>query len=211
MPPANTSTSAPSISPIGQGRPNGPRTPRTSPKGASQIACVARPTARTVCTSGPSPPGSPLIEIGTSPVPNAESIVNCPGANARRAPARGWSSSVQVSEVSCRFPATVNGTGTIGPDSGAPPAKAVVRASGDPSMAVDIEELQLRRLQAFDQRRRKSSHELIAKLVVGLALAAQAGAVEGHHARRFARAAIELQIGRASGRGRVYFLVIDVW
>ncbi len=37
----------------------------------AQIASVAAPTARTVWTSGPGFAGSPLIEIGTSPAPNA--------------------------------------------------------------------------------------------------------------------------------------------
>ncbi len=85
-------------------------------RAASQIACVARPTARTVCTRGPSPPGSPLIEIGTSPLPNAESIVNCPGANASALPgcaARARASTCRRSPGA--WPATANGAGTIGP------------------------------------------------------------------------------------------------
>ena len=93
MPPATTSTSRPASAATGHALPNGPRTPSTSPGAVAQIACVASPTARTVCTSGP-PWGSPLIEIGTSPQAPADSIVNCPGANRSGSPESGSSSSV---------------------------------------------------------------------------------------------------------------------
>ncbi len=76
IPPATTTTSTPCSCSVGQGRPKGPRTDSRWPTDASQIACVAIPTARTVWTSGPGRSGSPLIEIGTSPVPKAEIIVN---------------------------------------------------------------------------------------------------------------------------------------
>src|SRR5450759_1524954 len=185
IPPAITSTSAPSASRTGHGRPNGPRTPRISPGPARQIAFVARPTARTVCTRGPSPSGSPPIEIGTSPAPKADSIVNCPWANSRRAPERGLSSSVHVSEVSRRVAVTANGWGTIGPGS-------ADGASACWSMAVDVEELKARRLQALGHRRGEAPHQLVAELVIGLALAAQANAVERHDGRRLGRPAIEL-------------------
>ena len=70
MPPATTTTSWPSASATGHAVPNGPRTPRTSPGFAAQIASVTAPTARTVCTTAPSPPML-LTEIGASPAPNA--------------------------------------------------------------------------------------------------------------------------------------------
>ena len=102
MPPATMTRSAPSAASTGQAVPNGPRTPSTSPGRTAQSARVTWPTARTVCTSGPGSVGSPLIEIGTSPTPIDESIVNCPGRYASRSPDAGSSVSVHVSAVSRR-------------------------------------------------------------------------------------------------------------
>ena len=53
IPPATMTTSTPCSCSVGQGRPKGPRTDSRWPTDASQIACVAIPTARTVWTSGP--------------------------------------------------------------------------------------------------------------------------------------------------------------
>jgi len=50
--------------------------------------------------------GSPLIEIGTSPTPNACSIVNCPAENFSGTPSTGSSWSVTVSRVSWRVRTT---------------------------------------------------------------------------------------------------------
>ena len=81
--------------------PNGPRTPTTRPGGASHRARVTAPTARTVCTSRPSPAaGSPLTEIATSPMPGTASIVNWPGWNGGSGGPAGSRASVTLSRVS---------------------------------------------------------------------------------------------------------------
>ena len=53
---------------------------------AACSAAVTAPTARRVCCSRPARPSPvsprPLNEMGTSPMPNAVSMANCPGANA---------------------------------------------------------------------------------------------------------------------------------
>ena len=46
-------------------------------------------------------------------------------------------------------------------------------------MAIDVEQLQAGGLQPLDDRAGEAAHQLVAELVVGLALAAQARAVEG--------------------------------
>ena len=61
----------PAASASGQELPKGPRRPSSVPGSARQIAALTGPTARTVCSTGPPPPGAPLIEIGTSPTPKA--------------------------------------------------------------------------------------------------------------------------------------------
>ena len=72
--------------------------------------------------------------------------MNCPGANTSGSPARGSSSSVQVSAVSWRLATTSNGAGTIG--AAAPTGDAQPIASCE--HAVDVEQLQARGLQPLD-------------------------------------------------------------
>ena len=69
MPPATKTTSFPSAAATGQFVPNGPRMPMESPFFSSSIPFVTAPTARVVWTSACGTPGSPLMEIGTSPMP----------------------------------------------------------------------------------------------------------------------------------------------
>src|SRR5580658_5419845 len=176
MPPAAMTTSPPCTSSTGQAPPNGPRTLSTWPGSVRQIAAVARPTERTVWTSGSGRSGLPLIEIGTSPAPAAASMLNWPGVKSSGCPERGLSSSVQVSMVSWRLPNTSNGTGTIGPRS------AAARSAGAAATTVDIEELEPGRLQALEHGRGEATHELVAELVIGLAFPAQANTVECHQA-----------------------------
>ena len=57
------------------------------------------PTSRIVWRSAPPESGEALVEIGTSPTPNAYSMLNWPGAGTTGS-ARGSSRSVQVSAVS---------------------------------------------------------------------------------------------------------------
>jgi soluble lytic murein transglycosylase-like protein len=90
--------------------PNGPRTPIRLPGDAACRARVTAPTARSVCSSrlARPPPLSPrpLTEMGTSPMPNAVSMANCPGAKAGTGWAGPVSSKVTVSAVSSRREAT---------------------------------------------------------------------------------------------------------
>src|SRR5215207_8281947 len=191
MPPQTTTTSAPAGASTSHALPNGPRTPTTSPGSAAQIACVARPTARTVWRRRDVSAGSPLIEIGTSPAPPLESIVNCPGAKRNPSPPSGSSSSVQVSAVSRRLATTANGAGTI---------SAGIRSAGN-RVTIDVEQLEACGLQALLQRGRKATHQLIAELVIGVALAAQACTVERDETRRHGRASVEVPVvGREQPR-----------
>ncbi len=71
MPPATITRSPPRAWSSGHVVPNGPRTPITSPGSAAHSARVTGPTARIVWTSSPPGSGAALVEIGTSPTPNA--------------------------------------------------------------------------------------------------------------------------------------------
>ena len=62
-------------------------------------ACETAPTSRIVWRSAPAESGEALVEIGTSPTPNAYSMLNWPGAGTTGS-ASGSSMSVQVSAVS---------------------------------------------------------------------------------------------------------------
>src|SRR5664279_4399659 len=79
IPPATTTTSLPRPFPTSHPVPNGPRTPSTVPGPAATSAAVTEPTLRTVCSIRSGRLGSPLIEMGASPTPNACSMVNWPG------------------------------------------------------------------------------------------------------------------------------------
>ncbi len=93
---------------IGQWDPNGPRTPMESPGLSLAMARVTVPTSRTVCISGPSVTGSPLIDTGISPTPKMYSMLNCPAENGSGAPpSEGFSSSVNVSWLFLRIRSTL--------------------------------------------------------------------------------------------------------
>ncbi len=94
MPPATKTTSPPRPDVTSHPLPNGPRMPSTVPGAAWTRAWVTAPTSRIVCSSRSVRAGSPLIEIGASPVPNACIIVNCPAENAIGSPSTGSSTSV---------------------------------------------------------------------------------------------------------------------
>ena len=64
-------------------------------------------------------------------------------------------------------------------------------------LAVDVEQLQPGRLQALDQHRHEALHQLVAEVVVRLALAAQALAVERDRAGQLQRLGV---VGPAVGR-----------
>src|SRR3974390_2261407 len=112
-----------------------------------------------VCRTGPpvaGPPvaGPPLIEIGTSPVPNAPSMLNWPGRNANTSPAGGSSSSVTVSADSRRVAVTRQGPGAVhGPD-------LTSSDSGCTGVPVHVQQPQPRRLQPLDGEAGETLHEL---------------------------------------------------
>src|ERR1039457_6530247 len=132
MPPATITISRPAPSLTSQPAPYGPRTLSTSPSAAVARECVTPPRSRMVCSRGP-PAAPPLMEIGTSPTPNAPSIVNCPGLKARGTPLAGSSATVTVSWVSARTDSTRNGRGIIGRCRGAGCASALILVTGAPS------------------------------------------------------------------------------
>src|SRR5450631_3670748 len=78
-----------------------------SPTGVLEREWVTAPTSRIVCCSGKFPPEALLTEMGTSPTPKADSIVNWPGVNPSRTPSAGSSFIVNVSGVSWRLPGGV--------------------------------------------------------------------------------------------------------
>ena len=175
MPPATITTSRPSASSTGQWLPNGPRTPSIVARlGARRSPRVAAPTARTVCTSRSGAAGSPLIEIGTSP--GAERVQHVELARARTRARR------PVERLELERP----GVARLLAASGDAKALRHHRPCGarrgcsqaGSADAIDVEQPQPRRLQALDDHLREAPHQLVAELVVGLALAAQAGAVE---------------------------------
>src|SRR6476620_2042983 len=158
MPPATRATSPPAPSDTPQPRPYGPRTPSRSPGAASHRALVTQPTSRTVWVRVPGRPGSPLIEIGTSPTPNAWSIVNWPAANGRALPSAAVRSRVTVSWVSLRVPVTRKGCGSQGSVSTGP---AATRSAGMVG-AVQVEHPDPGGLQAAVHHLRHPLHEGVA-------------------------------------------------
>src|SRR5579875_9375 len=109
--------------------------------------------------------GSPLKLIGASPTPKAVSMLNCPGAKPVSAAPSSMISRVQVCGPSRRRRTTRATRGTIG------------SIALSPMVAVDVEDLQPRRLQAPDQDRHQALHHLVAEIVVGFAFPAQTGGV----------------------------------
>src|SRR6266568_4723514 len=168
-PPATTTTSPPAPSSTAHCVPNGPRTPITSPGSIEDRACVTTPTSRMVWTSAPDAAGSPLMEMGTSPTPNAYSMSNWPGENANPPPG-GSRVTVTVSAVSRATWRTRAGAGAIG---SARPRSVSVR------MSVHVQQLHAGGLEPFQNHVGGLPHELVAELVVLLALSPQAGAVQG--------------------------------
>src|SRR5208283_2505018 len=116
-----------------------------------------------------------------SPTPNAYSILNCPGANAGRDPSYGASSSVAVSASSRRVRSTRYSCGRSASGRGC-------RASS--ALAVDIENLQLGRVQALREHRQEALHHVVAEVVIRLALVAKASGVDADRTRQGDRARV---------------------
>ena len=133
------------------------------------------------------------IEIGTSPTPNAYSIVNWPGANverARRRPARARASRCRASRASAARPGTARRHRPEG-----------ARVTQLCRHAIHVEQPLPRPLQALDHDLREARHQVVAELRVGLALLAQAGAVEARRAHEREGARVEVPaVGREEPR-----------
>src|SRR5262245_26660706 len=111
--------------------------------------------------------------------------MNCPGAIVGPSSATASNVSVQVSAVSCDRSTTRNGTGVMTP-AGA--------GSANVAKTVDVEEAQAGRLQPVDQNLREPPHELVPEGGVGIALRAQAGAVERRRPHRRGGARVEVPV-----------------
>src|SRR5512144_1933216 len=118
-------------------------------------------------------PGSPLMEIGTSPTPNAWSIVNCPAANASPRPSVASRSSVTVSSVSRRMLVTRKGCGSHG--SVADRSDTGTTTSAGMVGSVQVEQTDAGRLQPVVHHLRHPLHERVAEGGVLVALGAEAG------------------------------------
>src|SRR5665811_2224489 len=163
----------------------------TSPIAVRARAWVTAPTSRTVCCSGPATCASPLTEIGTSPTPKADSIVNWPGMKARGTPSFGSSMIVNVSAVSCRRSTRRKSRGTIALSTGCTAVDSARRGIGGSGASVEVEQPHLRGHQPSVHHLGNAFHELIPQMSIGVALAAQARPVEGHHAGRLGGAGVE--------------------
>ncbi len=125
----------------------------------------------------------PEIEIGTSPTPKTESMLNCPGAKPAQ-PSTSMSK-VTTSESSGMRRVTLASTGTIGSECG----------SG--ASTVEIQQLHPGVVEPFQDHGHESFHHGIAKCRVGIALGPQAVGVERDGAGILLRARVE---GPAVGR-----------
>ena len=140
------------------------RAPR--PARAAQIACVARPTARTVCTS--------VVRLRGVAADRDRHLAAAAGREhrelARRERERAAAARLELERPGVgRLPAL-----GARPRTARAPSARGRGAQPEPRVAVDVEELQPGRLQALDRGRGEALHQLVAELVVGLALAAQA-------------------------------------
>src|SRR6516225_9807608 len=190
MPPAMITMSPPSASSSGQQVPYGPRTATRSPGSRAHSAWVAIPTSRMVCSTGRPAAGSPLIEIGTWPMPNAPSMLNWPGRKANTSPGGGSSSRVTVSCDSRRVAVTRQGAGSVhGRDTAG-------SASGRMDVPVHVQQPQPGGLQPPDGEAGEQLRQLESQPRVIGAFPAQAGPVQGEGAHRFDGPAVELPLVR---------------
>src|SRR5690606_581546 len=118
-----------------QSVPNGPRSPIVEPGPAWHNARLTAPTSRMVWVNVPSVSvGSPLTEIAISPIPDAYSIMNCPGRAAGSRSVTGSSTRVTESRFSATRDRTRWDTGAIasatGAGSGAGAAAGVLSTVG---------------------------------------------------------------------------------
>src|SRR6186997_79323 len=104
-------------------------------------------------------------------------------ARGRTRTSRDSSSSVQVSAVSCTRDTTRWATGVMAPRA---------EVSTDADAAIHVQQPHPCMLQAVDHHLGEALHQLVAQLLVVVALAAQAGAVERDRAQRSRGAGLEV-------------------
>src|SRR5581483_2505236 len=168
-PPATTTTSLPRSPATGHPWPNGPRRPIIVPGAADVSAAVTSPTFRVVWVMRPCPRA--LTDIGTSPLPKAYSMLNWPGSTA----IPSSMSMLTVSWFSRRRATIFTGRG------------AANGASADCSVAIYVQQLELRLLEVADRDVREPAHHVVAELVIRGALLAKALAVQAHDSRELHR------------------------
>src|SRR6478752_6715807 len=183
IPPATKTTSPPFPEVTSHPVPNGPRTPSTVPGPAATRAAVTEPTLRMVCSMRSGRFGSPLIEMGASPTPNAYNMVNWPGDQESAGPSVGSSSSVYVSRVSCRVRRTTNGRGSMGSGPARVAGSAAARSTSLLNeISVDIEQPDPGGLEPLVHHPDEPLGQLVPDAWVCVELGPQARSVEGHRA-----------------------------
>src|SRR6478752_2353054 len=181
IPPATKTTSPPLPELTPHPAPNGPRTPSTVPGPAATRAAVTEPTLRMVCSMRSGRFGSPLIEIGASPTPNAYNMVNWPGNQESAGPSMGSSSSVYVSRVSCRVRRTTNGRGSMGSGAARVALSATARCPRLLNeISVDVEQPDPGGLQPLVHHPDEPPRQLLHEVGVRVELGPQAGRVLRH-------------------------------
>ena len=189
IPPATITTSAPSTSSTGQGVPNGPRTPSACPGPGGADRLVASPTARTVWTSRRA---ARIAADRDRHLAGSAGREHRELARREREPVRPGAARARASTCR-RCPAL----GAHRDRDRAPsvPGSRLSRRGACPYTSSSCSRVACSR-STID--RGEPAHQLVAELVVGLALAAQASAVE----RRPAATARPRGRRTASGRAR---------
>ena len=167
---------------VGHAVPYGPRSPTTAPVPSFAIAPLTAPTSRTVWTNAPGRAGSPLMLIATSPMPKAYSMLNWPGRKEGVSPASGTSSSVEMSASSRRARCDPIRQRHERIELGCLAHVAPSRTRRGSAC---------RRLPAVRPPRKKALHHLVAEMIIGLALVAQALGIDADRADQFHGAGIE--------------------
>ena len=196
MPPATKTTSFPSAAATGQFVPNGPRTPRCRPSSARSIALRHR--ADRAGRVDERLRHARVAADGDRHLADAEDVehVELPRANANPAcPASGRSSSVKVSLVSFVTRAPDRASGTSGRERTRRRSFAADPLRGH--VVVEVEELQAGHVEPLGHDLGEALQELVAELVVLLALRPQALAVERDGADEIGRVPVEVPaVGR---------------
>ena len=187
-------TSEPSAAATGQLVPNGPRRPIVAPVSSIAIAPLTAPTSRTVCTNASLFARSPLTLIGH--LTNAENIehIELPGLECRsssRRAARVRASRYRTVRAASGRRDRVCGRKASGAAAAIAPLSLAISA-----LPIDVEDLKRNLVEALHEDRDESLHHLVAEMMIGLALAAQAGGVDADRPGEFDGAGVEMSSGR---------------